>query len=200
MYNLSSSPRGEIFSRKGDAYIKKGCCGEQPFFFVAIQFGVRYRGIYLLCTMLCETLRDDVVKAMKARDSVRLGTLRLALAACTNALIDAGKKPTETLEDEETVSVLKRLVKQRRESAEQYRVVGQEERASAEDAERVILEEYLPEEMSEEEVRSVVLRVQKELGVSEKKDTGLLMKTVMKELQGKVDGSVAAKIAGEVLR
>lgn len=138
--------------------------------------------------------------AMKAKDFVRLNTLRLALTACTNALIEARKKPDEKLEDTEVVTVLKRLVKQRKESATQYREVNQEERAVAEDVERKILEEYLPAEMPEEEVRSVVTRVQQELGVSEEKDTGVLMKAVMKKLQGKVDGSVAAKIVGEVLQ
>lgn len=137
---------------------------------------------------------------MKAKDFVRLNTLRLALTACTNALIEARKKPDEKLEDTEVVTVLKRLVKQRKESATQYREVNQEERAVAEDVERKILEEYLPAEMPEEEVRSVVTRVQQELGVSEEKDTGVLMKAVMKKLQGKVDGSVAAKIVGEVLQ
>ena len=150
--------------------------------------------------MLHNTLHGAMVEAMKAKDAVRLGTLRLVLTACTNTLIENGKRPTEKLEDDEVIKVLKRLVKQRRESAEQYRAAGQEERAAAEDAERAVLEEYLPAEMSEEGVRAVVKRIQQELGVSEKKDTGLLMKAVMKELQGKIDGSIAAKIVGEVLQ
>ena len=115
--------------------------------------------------MLHDTLRDTMRKAMKERDTVRLNTLRLTLTACTNALIEARKKPTENLTDAEILAVIRRLVKQRKESAVQYRAAQQEERAVAEDAERAILEEYLPPEKSEEEVRSVVLRVQKELGV-----------------------------------
>ena len=150
--------------------------------------------------MLHETLRKDMVEAMKAKDAVRLNTLRLTLTACTDVLVQVGRKPDEKLEDAEVVAVLKRLVKQRRESAVQYRDAGRGERAVAEDTEREILEGYLPDEMSEEEVRSVVERVQQELSVSQKKDTGLLMKSVMKELQGRADGSVVAKIVAEVLQ
>lgn len=139
-------------------------------------------------------------EAMKAKDSVRLNTLRLTLTACTNALIEVKKKPDEILEDNEVIVVLKRLVKQRKESAEQYRNADQEERASAEDAERAILEEYLPAEMSEEEIRAIVMEEKQKLGISEKKDTGMLMKAVMQKLQGKADGSTVAKIVGEVLQ
>ena len=150
--------------------------------------------------MLHTTLKEDMREAMKAKEAVRLGTLRLAITACTNALIEQGEKPTEQLDDDAVVAVLKRLVKQRRESAEQYRSAGQEERAAAEDAERGVLEAYLPAALSEDEVRAVVARKQQELGVTEKKDTGALMKAVMGELQGKVDGSVVAGIVGEVLQ
>ena len=149
--------------------------------------------------MLHEDLRSEMQKAMKAKDSVRLNTLRMALTSCTNALVEAKKKPDELLEDDEVIKVLKRLVKQRKEAAGQYRTAGQEERASAEDRERAVLEGYLPKEMAEEEVREIVARIKQDLGVSEKKDTGTLMKAVMAELKGKADGSTVAKIAGELL-
>lgn len=150
--------------------------------------------------MLHETLRKDMQAAMKAKDAVRLGTLRMALTACTNTLIEQGKKPNELLEDDATIQVLKRLVKQRKESAEQYRNANQEERARAEEAEQAVLKEYLPAEMPEEEIRAIVVGKQQELGVIEKKDTGTLMQAVMKEVQGKVDGSTVAKIVAEVLQ
>lgn len=149
--------------------------------------------------MLYDTLRADMQSAMKNKEEVRLRTLRLVLSACTNVLVEMGKKPTEKLDDGEIVLVVKRLVKQRREAAAQFRAAGQEERAVSEDAERAVLESYLPAGMSEEEVRAVVERVQQKLGVSEKKDRGLLMKTVMGELQGKADGSVVAGAVDAVL-
>jgi len=97
------------------------------------------------------------------------------------------------------VAVVRRLMKQRKESAEQYRAADQEERAATEDAERVVLESYLPPELSEEEIRVVVGKKQQELGLTEKKDTGALMKAVMADLQGQVDGAVVSAIVGEVL-
>ena len=137
--------------------------------------------------------------AMKAKEAVRLGTLRMALTACTNAGIEQGKKPNEPLEDDATTTVLKRLVKQRKESAEQYRTAGQEDRAKDEDEERAILEAYLPPEMSEEDIRTIVLKKQEELSITEKKDTGTLMKAVMQELRGQADGATVSGIVGEIL-
>ena len=149
--------------------------------------------------MLHDTLRKDMQAAMKAKDSVRLGTLRMLLTDCTNALVAEGKKPDEHLDDDAVVSVVKRLVKQRKESAEQYRAAQQEERAAAEDAERVVLEQYLPPEMSEEDIRAIVTKQQQALGVTEKKDTGTLMKAVMGELKGQADGATVSRIVGEIL-
>ncbi len=149
--------------------------------------------------MLHDTLRTDMQAAMKAKDAVRLQTLRLALTACTNTLVEKGKKPTEKLTDEETAAVLKRLVKQRQESATQYRNASQEERAAAEDSEKGILESYLPPTMPEDEVRTIVIKTRDELGVSEKKDIGALMKAVMQKLKGQADGSVVSRIANECL-
>ncbi len=149
--------------------------------------------------MLLDTLRNDMRTAMKAKDAVPLGTLRMVLTACTNALVAQGKKPDESLDDAAVVAVLKQLVKQRKESAEQYRVANQEERAAAEDAERAVLEQYLPPEMSEEDIRAIVMKKQQELGVTEKKDTGTLMKAVMGELNGQADGATVSRIVGEVL-
>ena len=149
--------------------------------------------------MLLDTLRNDMRTAMKAQDAVPLGTLRMALTDCTNALVAEGKKPNEDLEDAAVVAVLQRLVKQRKESAEQYRAANQEERAAAEDAERAVLEQYLPPEMSEEDIRVIVTKKQQELGVTEKKDTGTLMKAVMGELKGQADGAMVAKVVGQIL-
>ena len=149
--------------------------------------------------MLHDTLRENMQKAMKAREVVRLGTLRMALAACTNTLIEQGKKPDEKLKDDGTISVIKRLVKQRKESAEHYRAANQEDRAKAEDEERTILEEYLPPEMSEDEIKAIVAKKQQELEMFEKKDTGTLMKAVMQELKGQADGATVSKIVAETL-
>ena len=149
--------------------------------------------------MMHAKLRTDMQKAMKAGDAVRLQTLRLALSACTSALVEQKKKPTDIVEDTIVVAVLRRMLKQRDEAAMHYRNAGQEERASAEEAEREILKEYLPTEMTEEEVRVFVVALLKEMNISEKKDRGILMKAVMQKLQGRVNGSVVSGVLDSVL-
>ena len=149
--------------------------------------------------MLYEKIRTDMQGAMKERDATRLNTLRFTLTALTNEVIASGKKPTDTPDDETTLATLKRLVKQRKESATLYREANQTERAEQEDAERAVLESYLPPEMSEEEVQAIVSRIQQEKGISEKKDMGTLMKAAMQEMQGKVDGAVVSKIVNSLL-
>ena len=145
--------------------------------------------------MLHTTIRDDMQRAMKEKDQVRLNTLRLVLAACTETLVANRRKPTELLNDDETVAVLRKIAKQRRESADQYRSAGDGDRAAAEDAERAVIEPYLPPSLSEEDIRAAVCRHKESLGVSEKKDTGRLIKEVMREIGDRADGSEVARIA-----
>ena len=138
--------------------------------------------------------------AMKSKDAVRLRTLRLAVSACTNALVEKKMKPSDTLDDADVIAVLRRLVKQREESAAHYRTAGQNDRADDEDAERAVLESHLPPEMSEEEIRSVVAEVLDSMGDTDTKNQGAVMKAVMRRLRGSASGSVVARIVGEMLR
>ena len=142
--------------------------------------------------MLHKDFKDEMQRAMKAKDEVRLSTMRMLLTSITNALVNQGKKPSDMMEDGAVVEVIKRMVKQRKESALQYRENGKEDLAGREDAERSILEVYLPEMMSEEEVRKKVVEIKGRLRVTEKKDKGVLMKEVMKDLKGKADGRTVA--------
>ena len=142
--------------------------------------------------MLHKECRDEMQRAMKAKDEVRLSTMRMLLTSITNALVNQGKRPSDLLDDNGVIEVIKRMVKQRKESALQYRENGKEDLAGREDAERSILEVYLPEMMSEEEVRKKVVEIKGRLGVTEKKDKGVLMKEVMKDLKGKADGRTVA--------
>ena len=147
--------------------------------------------------MLHDTLRDDMRTAMKSGDDVRLRTLRLAVSACTNALVEKKMKPSDMLDDESVVAVLRRLVKQREESAAQYRSAGRDTAADDEDGERAVLESYLPPGMSDDEVRAVVKEVLDSMGDTDAKNRGTVMKAVMERLRGRVSGSVAARIVGE---
>jgi len=127
--------------------------------------------------------------AMKARDSLRVDTLRGALAAFTNELVAKGKKPTEELSDNDAVGVLKRLAKQRKEAAEQYEKGGRAELAQKESEELKIIELYLPQMAGREEIEKVARAKKEELGVADASGVGKLTGAVMKEFAGRADGN-----------
>lgn len=134
--------------------------------------------------------------AMKARDDLRVQTLRGALAAFTNELVAKGRKPTEELDDAGVLTVLRRLVKQRKDSIEQFTAGGRPELAEKEAAEAAIIESYLPQMASREDIEKVVKTKIAELGVVDKAGIGKLTGAVMKELGGNADGNdVKAVIA-----
>ena len=138
--------------------------------------------------MLVQTIRSDMTTAMKAKDSLRLNTLRGALTAFTNELVAKGRKPTEELTDDEAVTVLKRLGKQRKDSAEQFEKGGRAELAEKELAELAIIEAYLPQMMPREEIEKIA-RAQKEaLGVTDASGAGKLTGAIMKACGGRADG------------
>lgn len=146
--------------------------------------------------MLTQKIRDDMKEAMKARDDLRVQTLRGAIAAFTNELVAKGRKPTEELDDAGALTVLRRLVKQRKDSIEQFTAGGRPELAEKEAAEAAIIEAYLPQMASREDIEKVVKAKIIELGVSDKAGIGKLTGAVMKELGGNADGNdVKAVIA-----
>ena len=133
-------------------------------------------------------LRTTLKEAMKAKDEVRLRTVRGIMTACTNELVATSRTPQDELKDEETQSVIKRLAKQRKESILQYEAANRPELALPEKEELVILEAYLPTLMSQAEIRPIAEAVKAELGVIDKAKLGILVGAVMKKLQGKADG------------
>ncbi|HEY4522090.1 MAG TPA: GatB/YqeY domain-containing protein [Candidatus Paceibacterota bacterium] len=139
--------------------------------------------------MLTQKIREDMTVAMKARDSLRVDTLRGALAAFTNELVAKGKKPTEELPDNDAVGVLKRLAKQRREAADQYEKGGRAELAQKESEELKIIELYLPQMAGREEIEKVARTKKEELGVADASGVGKLTGAVMKEFAGRADGN-----------
>jgi len=132
--------------------------------------------------------------AMKARDQLRVDTLRGALAAFTNELVAKGRKPTEELADNDTITVLKRLAKQRKEAAEQYEKGGRAELAQKETSELKIIEEYLPQMASREEIEKVARAKKDELGVTDASSAGKLTGVVMKEFAGRADGNEVKEV------
>lgn len=145
---------------------------------------------------LTERLKADLKEAMRAGDVLRRETLRMCIAALTNRRIEAG----DTLGEADELQVLAKAVKTRQESAEQYAAAGRQELADKERAEAEIVQGYLPRTLGEEETRELVRRKAEELGVSSKQDLGRLMKAVMAEHRGAVDGKLVQRCAGEILR
>lgn len=144
---------------------------------------------------LREKIKKDMVSAAKAGDKLKLSTLRMLSSSITYK----EKEGKGELGDEEVQSVVMTLVKQRKDSAEQYRKGGREDLAEKEEKETGILKEYLPEQLSEEKLREIVKSKVSETGASSIKDMGTLMKAVMAEVKGRADGKTVNRIVREEL-
>ena len=149
--------------------------------------------------MLTQKIRTDMTAAMKARDSLKVDTLRGAMSAFTNELVAKGRKPTEELADNDAVTVLKRLAKQRKEATEQYEKGGRAELAEKEKTELKIIEEYLPQMASREEIEKVVRTKMAGIDASDKAAAGKLTGVVMKEFAGRADGNDVKEIVASLL-
>jgi uncharacterized protein len=144
---------------------------------------------------LKDRLRGDLTEAMKARDEVRTRTLRMALTSITREEV-AGQSARE-LTDDEVISVLTREAKRRREAAEAFAAAGRDEQAAAERAEGVILDGYLPAQLSDEELAAMVAAVIDETGASGMAAMGQVMRVLTPRVAGRADG---ARVAAEVRR
>lgn len=141
---------------------------------------------------IVEQVEKDLMAAMKAREELRLSVLRMMKAALKNKQIELSKP----LEDEEAFAVLRTLVKQRRDSVEQFRKGGREDLASKEEAEIKIIQGYLPAAAGDEEIEAAVAAAIAETGATSAKDLGKVMKTAMARLAGKnADGKRVNEIA-----
>jgi hypothetical protein len=142
-----------------------------------------------------ERISEDLKRAMKARDAERTSTLRMLLAELKNERIRAGHEVGE----EEFLRVVQKGVKQRQESAEQYRAAGRVDLADKEEREAALLGGYLPAQLSEEELRAAVDAFVREQGLSGPKDLGKVMQGLLPRLQGRVDGKALQRVAREAL-
>ena len=134
---------------------------------------------------LIDQVQQDMVAAMKSRAEARLSALRMIKAALMKAKVDSPKPLDEAAE----IQILKQLVKQRIDAAEMFRKGGRPEQADKEEAERVLIESYLPAAASAEEIDGAVAAALAETGVTALKQMGVVMKAVQAKLQGKtVDG------------
>ena len=135
---------------------------------------------------------------MLAREKIHLNVLRGISAAFTNELVAQKKKPNEELPDEDCLNVIKRLVKQRKDSIEQFHKGGREDLVKEEEAELAVLTTYLPTMLSKEEIKKVVEAKKSELGITDKTKLGILVGMVMKELKGKADGAEVKSVAEDL--
>jgi uncharacterized protein YqeY len=145
-------------------------------------------------------IREDMKNAMRAKDALRVETLRGALAAFTNELVAKGKKPTDELTEAEVVGVMKRLAKQRKDSIDQYTSGGRPELAEKEKQELAIIEEYLPQMASLEKIEKVAIAKKAELGITDAQGLGKLTGAVMKEMNGLADGNDVKAVVAKLLK
>ncbi len=144
---------------------------------------------------LQERIDAAAVAAMKARETVRLGTLRMVRAALKNREID-NRAP---LEETDVLQVLGTQAKQRRESIEQFRAGGREDLAAKEEAELAVLQEFLPPVLAEDELRAAVVAAVAEVGAAGPRDMGRVMGVLMPRLQGRAEGGAVNRLVREVL-
>ena len=140
-------------------------------------------------------IQDDMKSAMRAGETLRRDTLRMLIAALKNERIDKGAD----LDEESVLAVVRRGVKSRKDSAQQYRDAGRDELADKEEAEIAVLEGYLPQMLDEAATIAAVEAAIAETGASEKCDLGKVMKAVMAAHKGLVDGKLVNRLAGERL-
>ena len=140
-------------------------------------------------------MEDEVKEAMKARDAERRDALRLIV----NALKNSEKELQRPLSDDEELQVLQRERKRRVEAADAFRSAGHDDRAEAEERELAILEEFMPEPLSEDEIEEIVDDAIAEVGATSMADLGRVMADVMPQIAGRADGSQVSQLVREKL-
>lgn len=145
---------------------------------------------------MIDKINQDLIFALKQKDELRVGVLRLIKSAIHNEEI--AKK--ESLNQEDIFRVLKSQVKSRKEAIDQYKKAGEAERAQKEEKELEIIQEYMPETMPEDQIEMIVKETAAKLGLSEKKNFGQVMKEVMLKIGAQAEGKLVAEIVSKYLQ
>lgn len=158
----------------------------------------------MLCynPLMHEKIQEQIKDAMRAHDEVRLTTLRGVLAAFTNESVALKRTPQDKLLDSEAITVIRRLVKQRKDSIEQFEKGGRKDLAENERAELKVLEEFLPAQMSEEKIREIIEKTLRQAQGDNSpilKNKGAFIGTIIKETKGEADGALVKKLIEEIL-
>jgi hypothetical protein len=149
--------------------------------------------------MIHKQIKDGIKEAMLKKDALRLTVLRSISAAFTNEML-AKKTVTPELSDEDAIAIIRRLVKQRKDSIEQFTKGNRMDLVKNEQDELDILDTFLPQLMSKEEVMKVVEAKKAQAGEIDKTKLGQFMGTVMKELKGKADGAMVKEAIEEAFK
>jgi hypothetical protein len=144
---------------------------------------------------LKEKLLAHMKEALRSKDSIRLNTIRSLISATKNQEIDLRRE----LQDEEVLSLITREVKKRKEASSLYKQGGRTDLMEKEDQEQLILQAYLPEQVSEEVLRKRIQEVIEETGADGMKDFGKIMKVLVPEFKGKADNALIKDLTGEFL-
>mgnify|MGYP002636749885 CR=1 FL=1 len=145
---------------------------------------------------LCDQINEDIKTAMKARDAERLNVLRMLKSAFGYTAID---QQTDSLSDEDALKVVRKEAKKRKEAAEQFAKGGRPEQSANELAELKILEEFLPQALSADEIETLVTECISETGATSKKEMGLVMKAAQVKAAGRADGQALSGVVGRLL-
>jgi hypothetical protein len=150
--------------------------------------------------MLRDKITADMKEAMKAGDKAKVGTLRLVNSAIKSADIDARPKGVDLIGDAEILQVMAKMIKQRRDSVEQFTAGGRPELAAAEQAEIDVIEGYMPKQMSEAEVKAAAAAVIQDVGATSPKEMGKVMAALKEQYAGQMDFSKANAVVKDLLK
>lgn len=145
-----------------------------------------------------EQIKSDMKDAMRAKDAVALTTIRGLISACTNELVSTGKTPQDEITDDIALTVIKRASKQRKDAIEQYTQGGRTDLVESEQAELAVIEKYLPQMMSKEQIKTIAEAKITEFG-GDKSKIGQIIGAIMKETAGQADGGDVKSVVGELL-
>lgn len=145
--------------------------------------------------MLLEQIKSELTEAMKAKDETKVSTLRFLLAQIQNKTIEKQQELT----DEEIIAVIQKQAKERRESIEAFKQGGREDLVGKEQSELDILNKYLPQQISEDELRKIVQETVTEVGAISPADFGKIMGVVMGKVKGRADGNKVMEVVKESL-
>ena len=146
-----------------------------------------------------ESIKAGIPDALRSKDEARLRTLRSLTTAMTNEVVAKKRKPDEFLTDDEALAVLKRAANQRKDSISQFDAAGREDLSAPEKEELAIIESFLPEQMSREQIEELARAKMMEMGVTGKQDAGRFMGALMQELKGKADGGDVKAVVDSLL-